>query len=116
MVTVEIVWNRLGCKLYYVTVQDDDNKNIRNALIKLAKGNIIMAGDSFIINAVTEKSPSQSNEMVHFKEAFVINPPRANPEYHVVDEDGELFIFESISAANKKFNGAFDIHTDYEQN
>jgi len=49
---VRITWNGMGGELDSVTVKDDDENALRNALVKLVSGNIVSPGDSFIVQEI----------------------------------------------------------------
>lgn len=49
---VRIVWNGQGGELDSVTVKDDGEHSVTNALIKLVNGQIVSAGDSFVVEQI----------------------------------------------------------------
>jgi hypothetical protein len=50
--TVRITWNGMGGELDSVTVQDDGEHALADALVKMVRGNIVSPGDSFAIEEV----------------------------------------------------------------
>jgi anti-sigma factor ChrR (cupin superfamily) len=49
---VRITWNGMGGELDSVTVKDDGEQSIANALIKLVQGNVVSPGDSFTVEEI----------------------------------------------------------------
>ncbi len=49
---VRIIWNGQGGELDSVTVKNDDENALTQALIKLVRGNIVSPGDSFIVEEI----------------------------------------------------------------
>lgn len=52
MKTVKIVWNGQGGELDSVSVKDDGDRSVTNALITLVRGQVISPGDSFTVTQV----------------------------------------------------------------
>lgn len=52
MTKVKITWNGQGGELDSVTVKDDGDQALTNALIKMVKDNIISPGDTFLVEEV----------------------------------------------------------------
>ena len=55
---VRITWNGMGGELDSVTVTDDGESAIADALVKLVRGNIVSPGDSFTVEEI-RKSKGQ---------------------------------------------------------
>ena len=53
MAKVRIVWNNEVGELDSVTVKDDGEQSISQALIDLVDGHIVSAGDTFVIETVS---------------------------------------------------------------
>jgi hypothetical protein len=49
---VRITWNGQGGELDAVTVIDDGEKSVSQALIKMVSGQVVAAGDSFVVEEV----------------------------------------------------------------
>lgn len=49
---VRITWNGMGGELDSVTVKDDGENALTEALIKLVRGSIVSPGDSFTVERV----------------------------------------------------------------
>lgn len=52
MAKVRITWNGMGGELDAVTVDDEQDDAITHAMMKLIDGQIVSAGDSFIVSEV----------------------------------------------------------------
>ncbi len=49
---VRITWNGMGGELDAVTVKDDGENSLAEALIKLVRGNVVSPGDSFTVQEI----------------------------------------------------------------
>jgi hypothetical protein len=49
---VRITWNGMGGELDAVTVKDDGENALTNALVELISGNIVSPGDSFTVQRI----------------------------------------------------------------
>lgn len=49
---VRIIWNGMGGELDSVTVEDDGERAVADALMDMISGTIVSAGDSFIVQEV----------------------------------------------------------------
>lgn len=54
MTKVRITWNGTGGKLDAVTVKDDGDGAVREALIRLVRGQIVSPGDTFVVEKLAD--------------------------------------------------------------